>query len=258
MNHSALHGEPNFGPNTSPGSGFLAVVPARMASTRLPGKMMADLGGKPLIVRTWEACCTTGLFDRVIVATDHPDIQRAVEAAGGEVMLTDPGHASGSDRLAEVAARVEAGVYVNVQGDEPFVTRAGLEPLLRLFMDSAVRVGSLMCPIHSPEEYLSPSVVKVVCNHVGDAMYFSRAPIPFARDGGIPSEVYRHIGVYAFRRDALMDFTRHHPSAAERTEWLEQLRLLHWGMAVRMACVERPEPGIDTPGDLERARLRFG
>ena len=183
---------------TSPYPNSIAVVPARMASTRLPGKMMADLGGKPLIVRTWEACCTTGLFDRVIVATDHPDIQGVVEAAGGEVMLTDPGHASGSDRLAEVAARVEAEVYVNVQGDEPFVTRAGLEPLLRLFMDSDVRVGSLMCPIHSPEVYLSPAVVKVLCNHAGDAMYFSRAPIPFARDGGIPTEVYRHMGGLCF------------------------------------------------------------
>jgi 3-deoxy-manno-octulosonate cytidylyltransferase (CMP-KDO synthetase) len=241
----------------SPYPNSIAVVPARMASTRLPGKMMADLGGKPLIVRTWEACCTTGLFDRVIVATDHPDIQGVVEAAGGEVMLTDPGHASGSDRLAEVAARVEAEVYVNVQGDEPFVTRAGLEPLLRLFMDSDVRVGSLMCPIHSPEAYLSPAVVKVVCNHAGDAMYFSRAPIPFARDGGIPTEVYRHMGVYAFRRDALLAFHQLAPSTAEQAEMLEQLRLLYWGYSIRMACVDQPEAGIDTPDDLIRARLRF-
>ena len=168
----------------SPYPNSLAVVPARMGSTRLPGKMLADLGGKPLVVRTWEACCATRLFERVLVATDHPDILRVVEEAGGEGMLTDPQHNSGSDRLAEVARQVEADLYVNVQGDEPFVTRACLHPLMELFRDQAVRVGSLMSKVRSAEEYENPSVVKVVCNHLGDALYFSRASIPYARGGG--------------------------------------------------------------------------
>lgn len=242
---------------TFPYPNSLAVVPARMGSTRLPGKMLADLGGKPLVVRTWEACCATRLFERVLVATDHPDILRVVEEAGGEGMLTDPQHNSGSDRLAEVARQVEADLYVNVQGDEPFVTRACLHPLMKLFRDQSVRVGSLMSKVRSAEEYENPSVVKVVCNHLGDALYFSRASIPYARGGGIPSEVYRHIGVYAFRRDALRAFTQLTPSATEQAEMLEQLRLLHWGYSIRMACVDQPETGIDTPEDLIRARLRF-
>jgi 3-deoxy-manno-octulosonate cytidylyltransferase (CMP-KDO synthetase) len=228
-----------------------------MGSTRLPGKMLADLGGKPLVVRTWEACCATRLFERVLVATDHPDILRVVQDAGGEGMLTDPLHNSGSDRLAEVAMQVEADLYVNVQGDEPFVTRDCLQPLMELFRDQAVRVGSLMSKVNTKEEYENPSVVKVVCNHLSDALYFSRAPIPYARGGGIPSEVHRHIGVYAFRRDALRAFTRLAPSATEQAEMLEQLRLLHWGYSIRMACVDQPEAGIDTPEDLIRARLRF-
>ena len=243
--------------SASPYPGSLAVIPARMASTRLPGKMLADLGGKPLLVRTWEACCATRLFERVLVATDHPDILRVVEEAGGEGMLTDPQHNSGSDRLAEVARQVEADLYVNVQGDEPFVTRACLHPLMKLFRDQSVRVGSLMSKVRSAEEYENPSVVKVVCNHLSDALYFSRATIPFARGGGIPPEVYRHIGVYAFRRDALLAFSRLAPSPAEQAEMLEQLRLLHWGYPIRMACVDQPEAGIDTPEDLTRARLRF-
>jgi 3-deoxy-manno-octulosonate cytidylyltransferase (CMP-KDO synthetase) len=228
-----------------------------MGSTRLPGKMLSDLSGKPLVVRTWEACCATRLFERVMVATDHPDILRVVEEAGGEGLLTDPGHNSGSDRLAEVAMQIEADLYVNVQGDEPFVNRASLHPLMELFTDQTVQVGSLMSKALTNEEYGSPSVVKVVCNHRSDAMYFSRAPIPFARGGGIPAEVHRHIGVYAFRRDALLAYTRLATSAAEQAEMLEQLRLLHWGYSIRMACVDPPEVGIDTPEDLARARLRF-
>ncbi|MBM3919518.1 MAG: 3-deoxy-manno-octulosonate cytidylyltransferase [Sphingomonadales bacterium] len=250
-----IHAMPD--PFASPYPNSLAVVPARMASTRLPGKMLADLGGKPLVVRTWEACCATRLFERVLVATDHPDILRVVEDAGGEGMMTDPRHNSGSDRLAEVAMRVEADLYVNVQGDEPFVTRASLQPLMALFADANVRVGSLMSRLHSVEEYMNPSVVKVLCNHLGDALYFSRAPIPLARGGGLPAEVHRHIGVYAFRRDVLLAFNRLAPSPAEQTEMLEQLRLLHWGYSVRIACVDPPEAGIDTPEDLIRARLRF-
>lgn len=243
----------------------VALLPARLGSTRFPEKMLADLGGKPLIVRTWEAVQATQLFAEVLVVTDHVRILQAVEAHGGRAVMSSPAHQSGSDRIAEVARSLEADVLVNVQGDEPFVQRESLAALLRCFEDAEVQVASLMCRLRDWADFQDPNVVKVVCNLAGDALYFSRAVVPFPRDLALPTQghlpeeavpagVYQHIGVYGYRKEALLAFTALSPCALELTEKLEQLRLLYHGTAIRMAEVAEKSIGIDTLADLERAR----
>jgi 3-deoxy-manno-octulosonate cytidylyltransferase (CMP-KDO synthetase) len=243
----------------------IALLPARLGSTRFREKMLADLGGKPLIVRSWEAVQATNLFAEVWVVTDHERIMEAVQAHGGRAMMSSPTHQSGSDRIAEAARQLEAEVVVNVQGDEPFVSAASLAALLDCFRDPAVQVASLMCPLADWADFRDPNVVKVVCNAAGDALYFSRAMVPFPRDLVVPAQgplaatdlpagVFQHIGVYAYRKEALLAFTALPPCALELTEKLEQLRLLHHGIPIRMAAVAEKSIGIDTPADLERAQ----
>jgi 3-deoxy-manno-octulosonate cytidylyltransferase (CMP-KDO synthetase) len=243
----------------------VALLPARLGSTRFPEKMLADLGGKPLIVRTWEAVQATHLFAEVLVVTDHERILQAVEAHGGSAVMSSPEHQSGSDRIAEIALRLDADVLVNVQGDEPFVQRESLAALLRCFEDARVRVASLMCRVGDYADFHNPNVVKVVCNQTGDALYFSRAAVPFPRDLALPAQgllpeeavpagVFQHIGVYGYRKEALLAFTAMPPCALELTEKLEQLRLLYHGIPIRMAEVAEKSIGIDTLADLERAR----
>jgi 3-deoxy-manno-octulosonate cytidylyltransferase (CMP-KDO synthetase) len=248
---------------------FTAIIPARLASTRLPGKALVDLGGKPMIVRVAERARESGA-DRVCVATDHRDIADAVERAGFEAVMTRTDHATGTDRIAEVAERFgldAKAVVVNVQGDEPLIEPGMIRAVAALLSDTPEAAIATAChPIRNSEELFDPNAVKVVLDHAGLARYFSRAPIPWARDAfaaspkklpeGIPC--YRHIGVYAYRAEFLRAFPRLAVSPLERFEALEQLRALWHGYAIAVAVrQDAPLPGVDTPQDLERVRALF-
>ena len=236
------------------------MIPARYGASRFPAKLLQDLAGKPVIVRTLEAVQRTGLFSEIYVVTDDDRIEEAVRAAGGAVLRSKKEHPSGSDRLAEASADLDVEVIVNVQGDEPFTERETLQKLLDIFAaDKAgeVAVASLMAPLTDPEEIANPNNVKVVVNKAGDALYFSRAVIPYPRDGQVAITYYKHLGIYAYRKEALQAFTQLAPSPLERTEKLEQLRYLQNGYTIRLAITDKATIGIDTPEDLERARAVF-
>lgn len=229
------------------------VVPARMASTRFPGKPLVDLAGKPMVQWVVEAARASGIAERVIVATPDDEILRACEGFGAEAMRTRLGHPSGTDRLAEVAQTIAADVYVNVQGDEPLVPpetiRACAAPLLA---DPAVEMGSIyaICP---DEELDNPAVVKVVTALNGDALYFSRHAIPYPRNPRVDS-VKKHLGLYAFRREVLARFATWPMSPLESTESLEQLRFLENGVRIRMSEGQGSAVAVDTPEQAEQVR----
>lgn len=231
----------------------LIVIPARMGATRLPGKPLLAETGKPLVVHVLEAVRHCTRAARVVVATDDERVAAAVRAAWGEAILTSPDCRSGTDRVAE-AARAIAGedVVVNVQGDEPEVDPAALDALIAAVeADMTVSMATLAAPLLSDEELASPSVVKVVVDLKGDALYFSRAPIPFARDPLGPARPRRHVGVYAYRRDFLQRFAAMEATPLETTEMLEQLRAVENGIRIRVVPTDRAPPGIDTPEDYE-------
>ena len=231
-----------------------AIIPARLASTRFPAKALANLNGKPLIQWVWEAVQGTGLFDQVLVATDAPQILQKVREFGGSATLTRADHASGSDRVAEAAAELDAELIFNVQGDEPLIDAPSLSSLLEAFSCPEVRMASLMTPLDDPRELADPNTVKVVVDQDFNALYFSRAPIPFNRDGAASARYWRHIGVYAYRREALLRFVALPPGRLEQLEKLEQLRALEHGLAIRMVPTSYQGIGIDTPQDLERVK----
>jgi 3-deoxy-manno-octulosonate cytidylyltransferase (CMP-KDO synthetase) len=254
---------------------FLVLIPARNASTRLPGKPLLDLGGKPMVVRVAERARAAGAT-AVYVATDHEDIFAAAERHGVAALMTRADHASGTDRLAEAAAQLGCGdeqVIVNVQGDEPLIDPRLVRRVADdLEADPAVAVATAAHPLDSPADFFNPNVVKVVCDRAGRALYFSRAPIPYARDAfaalkgkpvgsaplpqGLPA--LRHIGLYAYRAGFLRSYAALEPSPIESFEALEQLRVLWHGLPVRVTVAENaPEAGVDTPEDLARVRLRF-
>jgi 3-deoxy-manno-octulosonate cytidylyltransferase (CMP-KDO synthetase) len=248
---------------------FTAIIPARLASTRFPGKALADLRGRPMIVRVAERARESGA-DRVCVATDHRDIADAVERAGFQAVMTRADHPTGTDRIAEVAERFgldAKAVVVNVQGDEPLIEPGLIRAVAALLSDTPEAAIATAChSIRDSEEFFDPNAVKVVLDHAGLARYFSRAPIPWARDAfaaspktlpeGIPC--YRHIGVYAYRSEFLRVFPRLAVSPLERFEALEQLRALWHGYAIAVAVrQDAPLPGVDTPEDLERVRALF-
>ncbi len=224
-----------------------------MAAQRLPGKPLLARTGKPLVVHTLEAARAARRVSRVVVATDDERIAAAVRAAGGEAVMTSPDCASGTDRVAEAAARLPGeDVVVNVQGDEPEIEPAALDALIEaLEADPRVEMGTLAAPLGDPEEAARPSVVKVVMDGRGDALYFSRAPIPHRRDPAGPAATLRHVGVYAYRRAFLARFAALPPTPLERTESLEQLRALEHGHRIRVVRVARAPAGIDTPEDYE-------
>jgi len=252
--------------------GFHVVIPARFASTRLPGKPLLDIGGRTMIQRVVEQACASGA-DEVLVATDDDRIAAAVHdprrPGRAIAILTDPDLPSGTDRVAVVAAlrgwSAET-VVVNVQGDEPFLPPALVAQAAQLLEgDPAAQVATLATPIESLDEFMDPNVVKVVTALDGSALYFSRAPVPWSRDGapaGLASQhefagAMRHVGLYAYRADALRRITSLPPTALEQREKLEQLRALEHGMRIVVGtCTERPAPGVDTAADLERARQR--
>jgi 3-deoxy-manno-octulosonate cytidylyltransferase (CMP-KDO synthetase) len=245
---------------------FRAVIPARYASTRLPGKPLADIGGRPMIQHVHERVAASGAAE-VIVATDDVRVEAACRAFGADVQMTAATHISGTDRLAEVASRrgwSDTDVVVNVQGDEPLLPPALVSQAAALLAtDRAADIATLGTPIESLEEFLDPAVVKLVRRADGRALYFSRAPIPWHRDGavgGVSTQTvfagaWRHLGLYAYRVGALQRLAAASPAPLELAEKLEQLRALHLGMAIIVGeAAERPGPGVDTPEDLERVR----
>lgn len=238
-------------------SAFTVIIPARLASTRLPGKPLLDIGGKPLIRHAWEAARASGAA-RVLIATDDPRIEHAALGFGAEAMITDAGHASGTDRLAEVVRRLELpvdAVVINVQGDEFGLPPALIRQLAALLAADEDEMMATLCePITREEDYLDPNVVKVVCSARGHALYFSRAPLPWAA-AGTPGSALRHIGLYAYRAGFLLQYSALAPCELERSERLEQLRALYHGYRIRIAVAEEAAGlGVDTSQDLERAR----
>jgi 3-deoxy-manno-octulosonate cytidylyltransferase (CMP-KDO synthetase) len=232
----------------------IAMIPARYDATRFPGKLMKQLGNKPVIQHTYDATAATGLFDKVIVVTDSDTIYNVITDHGGHAVMSKNTHYSGSDRIAEAVADMDVDVIVNVQGDEPFIQKEPLEKLISLFDDKAVRVGSLMRKITDNEELQRSSSVKVVVNKFNDALYFSRNVIPFPADQSIDHPYYLHIGVYGFRKETLLAFTQWQAGKLELAEKLEQLRYLENGVAIRMGFVDFKSVAIDTPEDLQRAK----
>ena len=234
----------------------IAVIPARYGSTRLPAKALADIDGLPMIVRVWRQAKMAPSIERVIVATDDDRIAAPLREAGGEVMMTAATHQSGTDRIAEVARDVRADIYLNVQGDQPFTDPRDLEALIApMLRDSSIEMATLATPIADVEEFLNPTKVKVICDDSGNALYFSRSPIPHARDfEGVPPGALRHIGVYAYRRDFLLHFASLPPGRIEQLEKLEQLRALENGHRIRVVNSIAPSLEVDTAEDLARAR----
>lgn len=247
---------------------FRVVIPARYASSRLPGKPLADIAGKPMVVRVAERAAQSGAAD-VIVATDDELVQQAVESAGFRAVMTSPDHASGTDRLAEVAEILgcaEDDILVNVQGDEPMIPPALIRDCaLALTVHEAAAIATLAHPVHDEADFRNPNVVKVVTDKEGYALYFSRAPIPWPRDAfaagqSVPQDmpILRHIGLYAYRASFLGAFGSLAPAPLERFEMLEQLRALWHGYRIAVAvAAEPPGLGVDTPEDLARVRGLF-
>lgn len=235
----------------------IAVIPARYAATRFPGKLMQLLGGQPVIAHTYLATRASGLFDEVLVATDSDIIAEEIDRLGGSVFRSQQEHESGSDRIAEAIRDKEVDVIVNVQGDTPFVQAEPLRKLIALFHDPSVQVASLMDVISDEASLHDPNVVKVVVDKNNNSLLFSRSVIPYPRNTDIAITHYRHIGVYAYRKETLLQFTQWPITPLEDTEKIECLRYLENGVQLRMALT--PPMGIDinTPEDLERAQVHI-
>ena len=231
------------------------MIPARYASRRFEGKPLATLGGKPLVQHVYERASECKLLQRVVVATDDDRIRSAVEKFGGVAVMTSPDHLSGTDRVAEVAATDDSSIVVNIQGDEPFVNARVLDQVVRpLFDTGGPPMSTLRKRIESPRHLDDPNVVKVVVGCRGDAIYFSRTAVPF-RGRAAPYVAWEHIGIYAFRREFLLAFSRMDPTDLEATEGLEQLRALEHGHRIAVVPTEdHVGLSVDTPEDLERAR----
>jgi len=233
---------------------IVAVIPARYSATRFPGKLMQMLGKKPIIRHVYDNTVATGLFTDVFVVTDNDLIYKEINGNGGQAIMSKKEHESGSDRIAEAIAEMNVDIIVNVQGDEPFIKKEPLEKLVRLFNEPGVQVASLMRKI-SKEEASDPNNVKVVTDRSGHALYFSRSIIPYQRDEKTNAEYFLHVGVYAYKKDVLMSFTKWPQSALEKNEKLEQLRYLENGIKIKMAETAYNNIAIDTPEDLEKAKL---
>lgn len=232
----------------------VAVIPARYASTRFPGKPLANQTGKYLIQHVYEQVRGARSIAEVVVATDDPRICEAVGSFGGRVVMTRAEHPSGTDRVAEAAEGLDADVIVNVQGDEPEIEPESIDRLVSLLADDTdVQIGTLACPFAAGADPADPNAVKVVLDARNRAMYFSRALIPYPRDNqgqaGTPSQWLLHIGIYAYRREFLLQLAKLSPTPLEQREMLEQLRALEHGFPIAVALVERAAVGIDTPED---------
>jgi 3-deoxy-manno-octulosonate cytidylyltransferase (CMP-KDO synthetase) len=247
---------------------IIAVIPARYGSTRFLGKALVPIKGKPMIQWVYERTRLSKLIDRVIVATDDDRILAAVKSFGGEAMMTSPHHATGTDRIAEVARTLDCGLVVNVQGDEPLIQAAMIDEAIRPLMDDpSVPMGTLCRKIEDREEAFDPNVVKLVFDRNGFALYFSRAPVPWDRDqwsGGdcfadmpLVGTMYKHIGIYVYRRDFLLNYSSMPQTPLEAAEKLEQLRALEYGHRIKTVVTEHESFGVDIPDDLGKILKRL-
>jgi 3-deoxy-manno-octulosonate cytidylyltransferase (CMP-KDO synthetase) len=234
-------------------SSIVAMIPARYAATRFPGKLMQLLGNKTVIRQTYDATVATSLFDEVIVVTDSDIIYKEIVSHGGKAIMSKKQHESGTDRIAEAAENINADIVVNVQGDTPFIKREPLEKLLKQFDDPSVQVASMMQALTKQNEIDDPNFVKVTVDKNMNSLFFSRSVIPYPRDKSIPVTYYEHIGVYAFRKKALLDFTQWPVTTLEAAEKIECLRYLEYGIPLRMIIVDYIGVEIDTPEDLDKA-----
>jgi len=243
----------------------IGIIPARLASTRLLGKPLADIGGKPMIQHTYESTLKSKLLNDVVIAVDDEKVLQVCAGFGAKVVMTPKDIATGSDRIAYVARNFpQAEIIVNIQGDEPFIKGKmidqAIEPLL---FDSSVNVSTLAKRIEDVDDLKSPSIPKVVFDYHNFALYFSRSPIPFVRDARTNidklnrAEIYKHIGLYVYRRDSLFKFTQLEPTDLEKAEKLEQLRMLENGFKIKIVVTEFDNLAVDTPDDLERARRYY-
>lgn len=231
------------------------IIPARYGSTRLPGKPLTSIAGKPMIQRVVERARQAARLTRVLVATDDERIQKAVEDFGGEAVLTRRDHRNGTDRVAEVAAHLEAEIYVNIQGDEPLIDPATIDAIVgEMLDDDSIQIATPCTAITQANDVMDPNVVKVVRDFDGNCLYFSRAPIPWVRDtkSAAAPHHWKHIGLYAFRRDALLEFPTLPPGELEAVEQLEQLRWLENGFHIRAVETDYDAVSVDVPADIQR------
>jgi 3-deoxy-manno-octulosonate cytidylyltransferase (CMP-KDO synthetase) len=234
----------------------VGVIPARYGSSRLPGKPLVDLQGKPLLYYVYQRSLKARSLTRVLIATDDDRIYKAACDFGAEVVMTEKSHRSGTDRIAEAIQNVPADLVINIQGDEPLIDVQAIDHVVRLLQeDPDADMATLKTPIKNQEDLANPNVVKVVTDERDYALYFSRSPIPFSRSNpGSFEHSYRHVGLYAYRRDFLMRFTKWAPSTLEKIEDLEQLRALEHGAKIKVGFTDTHLFGVDTPEDLERIR----
>ena len=235
---------------------IIAMIPARYNASRFPGKLMKDLGGKPVILRTYQAALQTKLFDDVYIVTDSDVIYNTIIDAGGKAIISKTAHECGSDRIAEAVVNIEADIVINVQGDEPFIDAISLAKLIDVFKkddEKEIDLASLKVQITSKEEIENPNNVKVITDVNNLAIYFSRSVIPFHRDRDINIKYYKHKGVYAFRKQALLDFYKTPITPLEAAEKIEAIRYQEIGKKIKMVETDIEAVGIDTPEDLEKA-----
>jgi 3-deoxy-manno-octulosonate cytidylyltransferase (CMP-KDO synthetase) len=237
---------------------ILGVIPARFSSTRFPGKVLASISSKPMLQHVYERASQARYLSSTIIATDDERVFEAARAFGGRVRMTRADHLSGTDRVAEIASSETAEIIVNIQGDEPLIDPAAIDAaILPLVYDPEVQMATLKKKIEVPAEVSDPNVVKVITDHVGDAIYFSRLPIPFARDGAGATAYFKHIGLYVYQRDFLLGYSALPVGPLETAERLEQLRALENGFRIRVTETEYESLGVDTPADLERVSRLF-
>jgi 3-deoxy-manno-octulosonate cytidylyltransferase (CMP-KDO synthetase) len=249
---------PSAGSETRSPATAVAVIPARFSSTRLPGKPLADIHGRPMIEYVYRRASDAASVSRVIVATDDRRVYDAVNGFGGEVVMTSPHHRTGSDRVAEVAAQLSEDLVVNVQGDEPLLAPAMIDDAVAACAaDPSVMMSTVRHPITDPGEIASAAVVKVVTDLRGRALYFTRAAVPFLRDPGTRATWFKHVGLYVYRRTFLLTLAALPPTPLELSESLEQLRALEHGHAIMTVESRHDALGVDTPDDLERVRRRI-
>jgi 3-deoxy-manno-octulosonate cytidylyltransferase (CMP-KDO synthetase) len=242
----------------SPFVSAIAVIPARYESSRLPGKALADIAGKSMIEHVYRRTAAARSISAVIVATDDERIHRAVQAFGGESRMTSAAHQSGTDRIAEIVPTLSCTVVVNVQGDEPLIEPAMIDEAVAPFSDDAsLMMSTLRRRIDDDADRINPNVTKVVVDRNDFALYFSRAPVPFTREGCRPAPAWRHVGLYVYRRECLLRLAALPPTEMERAEALEQLRALEYGIRIKAVETRFDSIGVDTPEDLERVRVSF-
>lgn len=233
---------------------IIAMIPARLEASRFPHKLLKKLDGKSILQHTYERVKESQLFDDIIVVCDHQSLKQEIENIGGTVFLSKKNHESGTDRIAEAAEEIDCDIIVNIQGDEPFIETDALKKIVSLFINDTIEIASLMTPIYDEQQIHNPNCVKVVTDNLQRALYFSRSPIPYYRNNAIEKKYYKHIGVYAFTKKALLTITQLPTSSLENIEKLENLRILQNGTDIYMGEVAYHGISIDTPEDFENAQ----